>query len=389
MKVLRSRLYEIELQRQQSEIASDRRGQVGTGERSEKIRTYNFPQNRITESPHRLHDPPAARGPGRRSGGPRRDRRHPLPVREAEVGKKGGAGVTGPRAGPTGPCPWSTGWRERGTASRAQASPRTQRRSTPSPCPAYARVGSRGLARSPPRPRAPELRGAVRAAGRAPAAARAGLVHHPAPRVLGTRLRRRPRGADAAPGDRADRRGRGRAARRSPGAPLRIADVGTGSGCLAVALALEFERAAVTAIDISPAALAVARRNAATHGVAGRIAWIEGTFGDWLAGSSTEDGGGLDLLVANLPYVPTGDLGSLPPRSASTNLGSRWTEAPTASIRCVICCVRRRPGSTPARGSSSRWERVRPTRFATSWPRRAESNCSTSVPTSRAFREPP
>ena len=52
MKVLRSRLYERELQRQQSEIASDRRGQVGTGERSEKIRTYNFPQNRITD--HRI-----------------------------------------------------------------------------------------------------------------------------------------------------------------------------------------------------------------------------------------------------------------------------------------------------------------------------------------------
>ncbi|MEE2637761.1 MAG: peptide chain release factor 1 [Acidobacteriota bacterium] len=49
MKVLRSRLYEMELQRQHDEIAQDRKSQVGTGERSEKIRTYNFPQNRVTD----------------------------------------------------------------------------------------------------------------------------------------------------------------------------------------------------------------------------------------------------------------------------------------------------------------------------------------------------
>lgn len=52
MRLLRSRIYDIEKQKQEKEIASERKSQVGSGDRSEKIRTYNYPQGRITD--HRI-----------------------------------------------------------------------------------------------------------------------------------------------------------------------------------------------------------------------------------------------------------------------------------------------------------------------------------------------
>ena len=88
--------------------------------------------------------------------------------------------------------------------------------------------------------------------------------------------------------------------------PRIIVDVGTGSGCLAVALALEFPEARVIATDISAAALDVARRNADSNGVAGRIDFRQGD----LLEPVTEDA---DLIVSNPPYVASGDAPGLVP----------------------------------------------------------------------------
>ena len=82
--------------------------------------------------------------------------------------------------------------------------------------------------------------------------------------------------------------------------PRRVVDVGTGSGCLAVTLALEWPDADMTATDISEAALHVAARNAARHGVDGRIRFVRTSV---LAGLPS----GFDLIVANPPYVRSGD----------------------------------------------------------------------------------
>lgn len=80
---------------------------------------------------------------------------------------------------------------------------------------------------------------------------------------------------------------------------LRIADVGTGSGCLAIALARELPHAEIFATDISSAALAVARRNAARHGVNGRVHFLECDLLGACAGSQPT----FDVIVSNPPYV--------------------------------------------------------------------------------------
>lgn len=85
-------------------------------------------------------------------------------------------------------------------------------------------------------------------------------------------------------------------------------DLGTGSGCLAIALAVNCPATRVMAVDISPEALALARLNAARHGVADRI---EFRPADGLAGLVVA--GRFDLLVSNPPYIPSAEIASLQP----------------------------------------------------------------------------
>jgi release factor glutamine methyltransferase len=89
-------------------------------------------------------------------------------------------------------------------------------------------------------------------------------------------------------------------------APLAAADLCTGSGCVAIALAVERQGWTVTATDVSADALAVASLNARRHGVAGRVRLVEGDLLGGLPGS-------FDLIVSNPPYVADGLRTTLPP----------------------------------------------------------------------------
>lgn len=88
--------------------------------------------------------------------------------------------------------------------------------------------------------------------------------------------------------------------------PTRVLDVCTGSGCIAVSIAAERPQASVWAVDLMAGALAVAKANAATHQVDGRVTFFEGD----LLGPVPE-GATFDVIVSNPPYVKTGDLATL------------------------------------------------------------------------------
>jgi len=92
--------------------------------------------------------------------------------------------------------------------------------------------------------------------------------------------------------------------------PVHVADVGTGSGCIAISLVSSVDNAYVTAIDVSSDALEVARMNARARNVEGQIEWVQSDLFTAFGGEKT---GAFDIIVSNPPYVASSEFSQLAP----------------------------------------------------------------------------
>ena len=252
MRVLRARIYERKMAEQQAEIAADRKSQVGSGERSEKIRTYNYPAGPGHRSPREAHRAQPRGDPGRRPA-----RVHRRARGRGEARAACGAGRRGhrrrPRATP-------------GVTRRVRAT-RSRPRRTPSAPPGWTRRAStpRSCWRTRPAPRA-------RRSWRAPETPIDPVATRAYAEFVRRRLRREP--VAYITGRKGFRRIELEVDRRvlipRPETellvelalevqPARVLDVGTGSGAIALAVADELPEATVVATDVYPGS---ARRGA-------------------------------------------------------------------------------------------------------------------------------
>ena len=119
------------------------------------------------------------------------------------------------------------------------------------------------------------------------------LIPRPETELLVETVVKRLKPAPGAPGDRA--------------LPTTLIDVGTGSGCIAIALAKKLPTAEISALDVSPDALEVARGNAALHQVEKKVRFFEGDLLEGLPSSFVAE-----AIVSNPPYIADGELAKLP-----------------------------------------------------------------------------
>ncbi len=138
-------------------------------------------------------------------------------------------------------------------------------------------------------------------------------------------------------------------ARGQGGNAIEVADVGTGSGIVAVSVARHAPQVRVTAIDVSPQALAVARENAERLGVAERVEFVES---DLFAAVPAEQT--FDFVASNPPYVTEAEYAALPSDVRQHEPREPWWPARRARRSSSGCC-RRRPSSC-ARADRSCWK---------------------------------
>lgn len=93
---------------------------------------------------------------------------------------------------------------------------------------------------------------------------------------------------------------------------FRVADLGTGTGCVAISIAKNFPSAQVFATDVSPTTLELARENARLHAVEGRMGFVAGEQSNWASPLLDQGESAFDVIVSNPPYISPPDIAELP-----------------------------------------------------------------------------
>ena len=296
LQVMRSRLYEVEREKLDSERSAARKGQIGSGDRSERIRTYNYPQGRVTD--HRINL--TLYQLDKVLSGDALDELIEALITDHQATLLAAAGELSRR------------WPARLPISATKLAALL---ASTSPTAALdARLLVAHVLDCTPNEvllRDEEVAGGSRRRFEIQTLARRRIAGEPIARIVGEKEFYGPQsGASAghagpASGHRNPRRCWLACRRSIARAQSRILDLGTGSGAILLALLSQLPNARGLGIDISEGAVAVASANALRHGLSDRA---EFAVGDWADGIVMR----FDVVVANPPYIATSDIAGLP-----------------------------------------------------------------------------